>query len=402
MRRILYTCIIVFMTVTNQLEAQIRFTANEWETVLQTAVREHKNVFVDVYTSWCGPCKRMAREVFADTAVGDYMNARFVCIQLDAEREADHPFFRQFKPTAYPTYYWLDANARLLDSQTGYMPADTFLHAAEKALASDKGRQWEEYTRRWNEGERDTTFVETYLFEVLPQFQPDSVRPHLNQFLAGLTDEERRSSAVGRMVMRFTRNLEDDLTLRTLLTCHPDYRQTMTPADVDRALYLVAVRIPMMHFNTDSTRYEADLRILAAQSFPDQNVYARAREAERQLFSTHYAEGIQLAEQLCAEHEADHPSLYSELCYTLIISRFFSPDYTPGKEETEAVMRMARKAFHLAPSQNTLSLLAAAYARMGDYRKAYEAASYLPFYKTPTLSNAVYPLLGITFDRTAE
>lgn len=369
---------------------------------MQTAAREKKHVFIDVYTSWCGPCKRMAREVFTDSVVGNYMNARFVNIQLDAERQADHPFFKLFKPTAYPTYYWLDADARLLDSRTGYMPADAFLNAVKAAAESDKGRRLEECTRRWEAGERDTTFVETYLFEILPQFHPDSVRPRLNQFLAGLTQEERCSAAVGRMVMRFTRNLEDDLTLRTLLTCHPAYRERMTPTDVDRALYLVAVRIPMMHFNTDSTRYEADLRVLEAQPFPDSNLYDKVREAERLLFRAHYTEGIRLAESICMEHEADHPSLYSELCYTLIISRFFAPEYTPSAEETEAVLRMALKAFRLMPSQNTLSYVAASHARAGNYRKAYEAASYLPFYGKPTLSNAVFPLLGISFDRSGK
>ena len=45
------------------------------------------------------------------------MNDRFVCIQLDAEKQAGHPFFRLFKPNAYPTYYWLDADGLLYNPQ---------------------------------------------------------------------------------------------------------------------------------------------------------------------------------------------------------------------------------------------------------------------------------------------
>ncbi len=399
MSRIILFCFIMLAAVTNRLQAQVQFTTNDWTTTLQTATKEHKNIFVDVYTSWCGPCKRMTKEVFSNKNVGNYMNEHFVCIKLDAEKQAEHPFFKQFKPTAYPTYYWLDANGRLLDSRSGYMPSTTFLQTVKEAIENNKGKQLEEYTQRWKAGERDTTFVETYLFEILPQFKPDSVRPYLNRFLSELPTEQRQSAAIGRMVMRFTRNLEDDLVLQTFLDNYMTYRKQMAPTDVDRAIYLILVRIPMMHFNTNKAQYASDLKILERLTYPDKELFNNVRNAEKLLFSANYTEGIRLASKLCQMNEKTHPSLYSELCYTLIISKFFSPDYTPSLEETKMVEQMALKAFKLSPSQNTLSYVAAAYARAGNYKKAYEALSYLPFYEAPTLSNAVYPLLGITFDR---
>ena len=400
MTRILSLCFILLAAVSTRLQAQIHFsTADDWETVLETARQEQKNIFIDVYTSWCGPCKRMAREVFSDPAVGKYMNDRFVCIQLDAEKQAGHPFFRLFKPNAYPTYYWLDADGLLLDSRSGYMPGETFLQAVHEAVENQKGKRLKEFTARWKGGERDTAFVEEYLFEVLPQFHPDSVRPFLNQYLAGLTPEQLRSPSTGRMVMRFTRNLEDDLILRTLLGQSSSYREQLTREEVDKAIYLVLVRIPMMHFNTDKNLYAADLQLLNRLDYPDKELYNKIREIEQKLFSAQYGEGLQQTVELCQAHEQDHPSFYSELYYTLIISKFFQPDYNPGTEELSATLHLAKKAFHLSPSQNTLSYLAAAYARAGNYRKAYQALAYLPFYKAPTLSNAVYPLLGIVFDR---
>ncbi len=48
-----------------------------WEEVLAIAGKENKIVFLDAYTTWCGPCKKMSNEVFPLTQVGNYFNEKF-------------------------------------------------------------------------------------------------------------------------------------------------------------------------------------------------------------------------------------------------------------------------------------------------------------------------------------
>ena len=45
-----------------------------------------KKVFLDCYTSWCGPCKMMTREIFPQKAAGDYFNREYVNIKIDMEK----------------------------------------------------------------------------------------------------------------------------------------------------------------------------------------------------------------------------------------------------------------------------------------------------------------------------
>ena len=53
---------------------------------LEQAKVQGKMVFVDCYTTWCGPCKMMAQEVFSREDVGQFMNTRFVNVKLDMEK----------------------------------------------------------------------------------------------------------------------------------------------------------------------------------------------------------------------------------------------------------------------------------------------------------------------------
>ena len=67
--------------------AQTNFRSISFDEALKVAANENKLVFIDFYTDWCGPCKKMAREVFPQKEVGDFMNAKFVNLKLNAEKE---------------------------------------------------------------------------------------------------------------------------------------------------------------------------------------------------------------------------------------------------------------------------------------------------------------------------
>ena len=52
---------------------------------LEKAKKENKKFFIDVYATWCGPCKYLDKSVFTDQDLGDFMNENFVCLKLDGE-----------------------------------------------------------------------------------------------------------------------------------------------------------------------------------------------------------------------------------------------------------------------------------------------------------------------------
>ena len=64
----------------------IVFREGNWEKILKQAKKEKKLIFVDCYTSWCGPCKMLAKNVFTQDKVADFYNTEFVCVKMDMEK----------------------------------------------------------------------------------------------------------------------------------------------------------------------------------------------------------------------------------------------------------------------------------------------------------------------------
>lgn len=74
-------------TIQNESVKGIQFTQLEWKKILNKASKDEKLIFIDCYTTWCGPCKLMAKNVFTDSEVGHFFNEHFINVKLDMEKE---------------------------------------------------------------------------------------------------------------------------------------------------------------------------------------------------------------------------------------------------------------------------------------------------------------------------
>lgn len=158
--------IFTLLSTTLMLQGQegIRFEKGSWSNILQTAKNQGKPVFVDIYTTWCIPCRKMAAEVFVLPEVSGFFNQEFVSVKIDAEKGEGIDIARRYKVGAFPTYLFVNPDGTLVYRSVGYMPSDRFISEARLALkeASDPKplAVWEdEYASR----RYDTAFVWGYL-----------------------------------------------------------------------------------------------------------------------------------------------------------------------------------------------------------------------------------------------
>ena len=102
------------------LSAQINFREGGFAEALEAAKSENKLVFMDCYTSWCGPCKLMASKEFVQEKAGEYFNPRFVSVKIDMEKGEGVELRKRYDVNAYPTLLVL--NVKIPSNQTMLLP----------------------------------------------------------------------------------------------------------------------------------------------------------------------------------------------------------------------------------------------------------------------------------------
>ena len=67
-------------------EKGIQFFKGTWNELLAEAKKQNKPIFMDVYTTWCRPCKVLDKDVFPNEKVGGFYNKNFINYKIDAEK----------------------------------------------------------------------------------------------------------------------------------------------------------------------------------------------------------------------------------------------------------------------------------------------------------------------------
>lgn len=145
--------------------AQINFVSEEWMKAKKQAQAENKIVFVDAYTTWCGPCKWMAKNVFTDPGVGEFFNENFVNLKLDMEKGEGLQFAQEYQVNAYPTLLFLAGDGTLLHKHLGAIPADQFLMVGQDAMSPEK--RIGSYIEKYQSEKDDPEFLREYLVKML-------------------------------------------------------------------------------------------------------------------------------------------------------------------------------------------------------------------------------------------
>lgn len=118
-----------------------------WKDVQEKARKENKFIFVDCYTTWCGPCKMMSQEIFPLREVGDFFNKNFVSVKVQFDRTSndneevkgwyeDAAYFeKEYKVLAYPTFLYFTPEGKLVHIHVGGTkdPAE-FIAASRQSL----------------------------------------------------------------------------------------------------------------------------------------------------------------------------------------------------------------------------------------------------------------------------
>lgn len=154
------------LSSTNNEDEKIKWLT--WDEAIELNKEHPKKIFIDVYTDWCGWCKRMDATTFADPEVVSYMNEHFYAIKLDAEMKENVTFkdqeFKYVKQgrrgihtlaysllegkASYPSFVTMTEGFDRIAISPGYKQPDQLIKelrfAAEERY---KDESWSDYNR---------------------------------------------------------------------------------------------------------------------------------------------------------------------------------------------------------------------------------------------------------------
>lgn len=156
------TTLIIAFVFSLHIGAQgIDFFHGSWEEAIELAKKEQKAIFVDAYAVWCGPCKRMAKDVFPLEDVGEFYNSHFINVKMDMERGEGPRFGKQFPVRAYPTLLFISPQEEKIHEHVGGLNGEMLIQVGETALSKFGGGG--NYAQDYKEGKRDFETVLGYL-----------------------------------------------------------------------------------------------------------------------------------------------------------------------------------------------------------------------------------------------
>lgn len=139
----------------------IVFETSKWEEIKALAKAENKLIFVDIYASWCEPCKWMDNNTFKDKAVGEFFKDNYVACKMDIDRGEGITFAEDYKVLTYPTLLFFDSEGVLVHRIIGMLGAKEFLEKTKAAL--DPNNQVYTLKKTFDAGDKSLSFLYQYI-----------------------------------------------------------------------------------------------------------------------------------------------------------------------------------------------------------------------------------------------
>src|SRR5690349_7736284 len=139
----------------------IKFETGSFASVLAKAKKENKPIMMDAYTTWCGPCKMMDKQVFTNDTVADYFNANFIAYKSDMEKGEGLELVKRYEVRAYPNFIFIAPDGSVEHRAVGARPPKAFVEVGKEALNPEK--RYGFYQKKYDAGDRSPAFLTQFI-----------------------------------------------------------------------------------------------------------------------------------------------------------------------------------------------------------------------------------------------
>ncbi len=213
----------------------ITFIEKPWTEILALAKSQNKLIFMDAYTTWCGPCKWMAANMFTKDTLADYYNREFLCVHFDMEKGEGLQLAQLYQVRAYPTLLFINANGEMVHMRVG-APQKTEEYLDMGKIAQTPGERFTEYQEKYREGDRDPGFMMKYLERLQGAYMP--INEPLKQYFASQNEADLLNRDNWKMINLFVNDM-DSPEFGYLLKHQGEYAKRYTRDSVSSKIFTV-------------------------------------------------------------------------------------------------------------------------------------------------------------------
>ena len=206
MKKIVLLFLIVFSASLYAQEAGIRFSKDSLlSDALARSKKEGKLVFIDCYTSWCGPCKYLAKEIFPQKEVGDFYNSHFINLSFDMEKGEGIKIRKKYAVQAYPTLLFLNAEGETVHVGIGAGDANMLVELGKTAL--DDTRNLLSISKKMKAGDKSIQTLALYLKNNHYAADGDAL---INEYFKTASDDEKLSKEAWDLFKDYIKDIDND------------------------------------------------------------------------------------------------------------------------------------------------------------------------------------------------
>jgi len=180
-------------------------TLEEMEEAKKKASDQMLMMYVDVYATWCGPCKMMDSEVYTDQVVAEYMNANFVNVRMDGETDYGRKYVVEQKLEGYPSMFIFSDDGDPVSRIVGFTAAQELVISLKSTMESYKVVK--EYKAKYERGTLEVGEFSEYITVVREMGNQEESEILAAEYMERIIDPKLSNNDI--RVVAFYMDLED-------------------------------------------------------------------------------------------------------------------------------------------------------------------------------------------------
>lgn len=235
MKKLFFCSVILLLSM--YLPAQNRSIAfetdSDFATALARAKESGKLLFMDCYTSWCGPCKVLATKVFTVDSVADFFNAHFVSLKMDMEQGEGVQLKEKYQIEAYPTLLLINGEGENVFRSVGGCSAPELLARVRQGMNPENSLQM--LGEKFNAGNREPEFVGKYCAALKKGFESDRLKVVVHEYFRNMNISAICQEANWNIYDAYVQDINDSLYHRMIVN-NADFSALRGDSLIDKKL----------------------------------------------------------------------------------------------------------------------------------------------------------------------